>query len=89
MGPKGKSFLFISLKERKQFFGILPITYTWAEEVPGAFLAGGGGWGVGGVCGVLCCSGGGREMGLRCYKSHFLKTYFISKYNTEIESHVK
>ena len=46
MGPKGKSFLFISLKERKQFFGILPITYTWAEEVPGAFLAGGGGWGV-------------------------------------------
>lgn len=36
-GPRDKGFLLITLKVRKQFFGILPITYTWAEEMPATF----------------------------------------------------
>lgn len=33
----GKGFLPISLPIRKQLFGILPVTSTWAEEMPDTF----------------------------------------------------
>ena len=39
MGPTGKTSPRISFKERKQFFGMWPVAYTWAEAMPGTFLA--------------------------------------------------
>lgn len=38
-GPRDEGFLLVFLKVRKHFFGILTITYTWAEKIPDTFPA--------------------------------------------------